>query len=375
MRQVNLSGRITLEDAEAVVTQLSAAPENLQPLRLDLSDAIDVEVGAGPRIGNALRRYAPHGLEIVVPPSTEEAWRGYFSKYWSLFSRSGLGLAIATHAKKIITAPTEATVAFRDYFLAEGRLASQNLIVIRNIHSIPGVDAESPNTFTSSFYGYFPKLNIPSGAFPRESLTPLIDLCREAILNVRDHAFRKPLPSGTQILTYLSLRYYREIFRFSSDAGLLRQYLRRLRERAQPNSEESLGFLEIVVSDDGVGIAARQSQNEEIYWETKDNELMALMEALRTGGSIKPIAMDAIIRGDPGYGFSIMAEGLRKLRGFASLRTGRFLATCDGTRRDPLSGAFKIDKGRSSSQLGVLPGTLIQALVPIASPQEGLELR
>lgn len=375
MRRIELQGRIALGDAEATVGKLAVAPEYLEPLQVDLSNAVDVEIGAGPRIGNVFRRYAQRHLEIVVPFSLDEDWKHYFSKRWRLFSRSGLGLAIATHAAKIATVSGEVTKQFQECYLRDRGEVGQNLIVIKDIHAVTSMNVDDRDAFTATFFGYLPRVNVAPGVLNREDLAPLIDLCREAILNVRDHSFRKPLAADTRILSYFSLRYYQKIFRKSSSVGPFKQYLNRLEKGGKSDPETDSGYLEIVINDDGVGVAGRQSQTEDVYWGRKDEEEAALIDALRTGGSIKPIAMDSIVRGDPGYGFSVMANSLRKLCGFASLRTGRFLAYCDGTDITPLSTAFSISRSESSNQLGHLPGTLIQAVVPIRSPQSSLSLR
>jgi len=375
MRRIELKQRVTLQDAEATVTRLGAAPEDLGALVVDLSDAVDIEIGAGVRIGNALRRYASFGLEVFVPPYKNEGWDKYFSRHWSLLTRSGLGLAIATHATRIVASNNQVSDAFRKYYLDEYGETSQNLVIKKNIHEVVSINADDRDAFAMTFYSYLPKVNVHPGAFNRGDLATLIDLCREGVLNVRDHAFRKPLPSNTKILSYCSLRYYQDISGISAGMGPLAPYLDRLHKQHDEKRGGISGYLELIVNDDGVGVAGRQSQSQEIYWGPKGREEEVLLDALRKGASIKPVVMDAIVRGDPGYGFSIMADSLRRLNGFASLRTGRYLSVCDGTRRDPFSTAFSIAKGRSSMHLGYLPGTLIQALVPIRSPQGALELR
>ena len=375
MQRIVLDGKITLQDAELTVTKLSAAPEYLEPVILDLKYASDIEIGAGPRIGNAIRRYASLNLDVVVPGPENGKWRGNSAVNWKLFSRSGLGMAIASHAKAIHTLKEYITDEFRNYYLREISNVGQNLVSIKDIHSIATMHAEDLDAFASLFYGYLPKVNVAASAFDHADLRSLVDLCREAILNTKDHACRKPLPTDTRILSYFSLRYYQDIPWISGAVGPFKQYLARLKPNSKPEEMLKNGYLEIIVNDDGVGIPARQSQTEEVYWESKGAEESALIKAMQTGVSIKPLAMDAIIRGDPGYGFSIMADCLRNLRAFASIRSGRYLMVCDGTRTDPFSRAFSINRGQSSSHLGYLPGTLIQAVIPIKSPQSTLGLR
>lgn len=371
MQRIDLDGSITTSGAERFVATVSGAPEYVQGLQLDLQRVSEISLGAGPRIGNALSRFEDVGLEVVIPEMGNGDWADYVSKQWKLFTRSGLGLAIATHASKVRFGEWEVTPDFkRHYGTAVG--VFQNSVTIGEVDSPSSINASDPNTFSFALTGFLPKVNVPSGAFPKEDFSPLVELCREAILNVRDHAFAG-MPPDRKRVAYLSLRFYRSLWTPEDDNDPLAPYLRRLWKSKSEVLQKTSGFLEIVVNDDGLGVAGRHSQDTNIYWKPIQSEHQIVLDALRAGGSIKPVAMDAVIRGDPGYGFSVMAESLRKLQGFALLRTGRVLAVCDGTRTDPLSRAFSIVSGQMG-RVNYLPGTLIQAVVPIRSPQSPLAL-
>jgi hypothetical protein len=346
---------ITLDDAETALRRLGVAPEYLSPIRIDLTAAKHIEIGAGVRIGNALRRYRTTGLEVLLPTSYAH------NEDWRLLDRSGLGLAIALHASDVYALKLNVTQSFKKRFSAS-HVAEQNLMVIQNIHRTGEVNFDDHDAFSSAFYSHLPTLNVPPAALNMEALRSIIEFAREAILNVRDHSYKKPLPSDTAILSYFSLRYYKGFANLTGAVEPLKYYMRRIKH--EPDAEKIIGYLEVIVNDDGVGIAARQSLRGEIYWAPAAQEEEALLQALKAGGSIKPVALDTIARGDPGFGFNVMAESLRKLRGFAAIRSGRYLLACDGMRKDPLSLSFKLARGRFSSQLGYMPGTFIQALIP-----------
>lgn len=376
MIEIRLARRITVMDAESVVQKLAVAPEYLQSVRLDISATDSVEIGAGGRIGNALRRFQDVGIHVDVSMFDTLNPENYFSKNWGLFSRSGLGLALATHATTIATKFGDVTQLFKKRFLNKNLSIDQNLIVASNLHrEMVAFEIENKTAFDAAFMSYFPKLNAPESAFDKTALSQLMELCREGIANLKDHSSKSPLPEGAGVLSYFSMGYHQNIFQVSDGVGPFKFYLRTLRAQKKELTRELLGFIEIVVSDDGVGIAARQSQDADIYWQSAEKEEEFLLKALTAGVSVKPISKDAIIRGDPGFGFNVMANELRKLKGFASIRSGRYLLVCDGTRMDPLSTAFKVAKGGASGQLSYLPGTIIQAVIPIFSPQHSFSLK
>jgi hypothetical protein len=182
----------------------------------------------------------------------------------------------------------------------------------------------------------------------------VVRLAFEAVQNAYDHANRKPLPPQTRIQSYLSMRYYLKVESKPWDKAFL-NYLHRWHQLAKIG-EKFHGWVEIVINDDGVGIAARQAQNKNIYWTDDEAETLSLSEALKTGGSIK-LNTQELVRKDPGYGFSNIAESLRNMNAFALLRTGRRSVVFDSTTKDV---SFKI----SEDALGYMPGTALQIVFP-----------
>ena len=119
------------------------------------------------------------------------------------------------------------------------------------------------------------------------------------------------------------------------------------------------GFVEISVLDDGVGIAARQSGDEAIYWKAMARERQYVLDALAERGSIKPKTQDTKTRGDVGYGFTHINSSLQRLGAWASLRTGRLLVTCDAAPRG--TAAF-VMQARTHPYV---PGTALEVIVPV----------
>ena len=360
--KVVLNSVVTLDDAERIVRLIGVGSEFIKPLELDLTNAKTSEIGAGTRIGNALRRYHSN-LTVRIPPANGTTISNYIDDHWHLLETSHLGLAVAAHAHRVEAGTDDITRAFREHFSPEKPRISHTLVVVPGLH-LPGTPTpEERDSFATYLISLLNKLRVPAARFDGEALDQLIELTREAVLNIRDHSTKTPLAADTAIQSYLSLSYHPPLDRVSGAVEPLRYYIRNLKRKF--TRQQVTGFLEIAINDDGVGVAARQSQREAIYWAAAPTEELALLAALQRGGSVKPIAKDAIARGDPGYGFSVIAQSLRRLNGFASMRTGKYLVVCDGTRYDPMAEGFKVASGRTSSQLGYLPGTLIQALVPV----------
>jgi hypothetical protein len=130
-----------------------------------------------------------------------------------------------------------------------------------------------------------------------------------------------------------------------------------------PSERERLGWVEIVVIDDGCGLASRQSQDDEICLGDPMAEDEALGEALTSGVSVKPVTRDAPANGDPGYGFTYIADGLRRYRAYAELRTGRRLLTLDAS--GPRCDGFVIRE----RVLGWMPGTALHIVFPLNAQQ------
>ena len=106
-------------------------------------------------------------------------------------------------------------------------------------------------------------------------------------------------------------------------------------------------------------------------------ERTALEKAFSAGGSIKLTAKDSVIRGDPGYGYSNIVQSLRSLCAYSSVRTGRLLATFDGTTPPTAVSAntLFVQKGAVGQGYAPIPGTIIQTLIPIGrevTPQQRL---
>src|SRR5205807_10006310 len=189
--------------------------------------------------------------------------------------------------------------------------------------------ASDRNDFYRQLDARISRIRLARGVDPA-SLDALRILCWEAVTNVDDHATRRPLLHGTPVLASLALRWYHfsEIRAAppTGAAGWMQRTLGRGRGRVDTQSDVR-GFVEISVLDDGVGIAARQSGDEAIYWKAMARERQYVLDALAERGSIKPKTQDTKTRGDVGYGFTHINSSLQRLGAWASLRTGRLLVT------------------------------------------------
>ena len=311
-----------------------------------------VNTGVGWRIGNSLRRYSGDLLRAEMPPFLEGRGDWYRS-----FTQSGLGDAIAAHAGRIFCDGEDVTGRVKSYYAEKAVRQSQNGVVWGDLDQGLSINPEREDLFRAKFVGSLKYVNVRPGQFDQERLADVVKLTFEAIQNVYDHASRRPLLDGTKILSYASLRYFRTIEANHPDPeGRLRDYLSRLQSET-PRARKD--FIEVCVTDDGVGIAARQSQNSSIYWGDKVFEENAVRDALTSRSSVKLRARDCRVRGTPGQGFTYIDSCLRAIRAFAILRTGRLLAVLDGT--EGAESGFELVGG----DLGYMPGTTLDVLIPI----------
>jgi hypothetical protein len=352
----DFGGSVGVDEVETLMSDIRPEEDARVSLELDLSKCRQVEIGAGFRLGNALQRWSPRALIVDVPEP------GSFSETWFLtFTRSGLGLALSSSGARVRAGGSDVSDRVRRYYEEKGAFSASNYGICVNIDSggfTPSID---------EFGGLFGSL-ARQVAFEEADVEPperraLVQVAYEAVRNVVDHAF-KSLDTSQEApvrLSYFSLRRYRTLGAASATNGRLVEYSERAEDRARSDQQQIEAWLELVVSDNGIGIAARHSQQPEIYRASIEAEDDALRAALEAGGSIKLRTNDAQIQGDPGFGLSIIAGGLRRLGGYAAVRTGRRLVALDAT----VDGSFAI----SEPVLGWMPGTVLQVVLPLRSRQ------
>jgi hypothetical protein len=359
--EFEFKGGISPDKAERVIAALGEEETPSRGVVLRFNEYPYVNTGVGWRVGNALRRYAGDMLEVRVPPFLEGQ-----GKWYQSFTKSCLGDAIAAHAGRIVSGGADITDEVKGYYAEKKVRQAQNAVVWGELHR--GIcinpEPEQEHVFREQVLGVLKFVNLRPTHFAAERLQDVVNLTFEAIQNVYDHASRKPLPEGTKILSYVLLRYYNTITPNHDDPeGRLKRYLNQLPKLASRVRQD---FIEICVNDDGVGIAARQSQNASIYWGPKAPEDQAVREALTDHSSVKLRTQDCRVRGVPGQGYTYIDACLRALKAFAIIRTGRLMAVLDGT--EEAGPGFELLAGTQ----GYMPGTTLNVLIPILIDGDGL---
>lgn len=351
-----------MNDAEELISKLGRTTHPEKQVTLDLSECHYIDVGAGSLIGNAIRPYGQASkLMVIVPSITNE--KDFSGKWFLTFTRSGLGVAIAEYASTIISNEVDVTALVKNYYSLKANTSTNNLVFIRDIHLGSNVNVDNINDFLPVFYEWLGNVNVNSDTVNDINHDSIVQLCFEGLQNIFDHANKKPLPTGTPILSYFSLRYYKGIGDGEWPATF-KNYLERLREMDIINNSS---FIEIVVNDDGVGMAARQSLRHGIYWGSLEREKEALDNSLASG-SVKTRTNDTTVRGDPGRGYNNIASSLRKLNAFASLRTGRILVTFNGCVKITMGTGWIETKAKHGLLHGYVPGTSLRIILPIIKP-------
>jgi len=347
---------IAVDEIEELLTRCPPDQDAEWSWSWDLSGVRNVQPGAGYRLGNALRRWAEGEVVAVVPQP------GDFSGSWfQTFTRSGIGLALARHATQILAADLDVTDDVRAYYAAKGDSSSTNYGVRTRLETsmlTPDIDR-----FAAEFVRLARCVQFDVGDLLQSGRRALVGLAFEAVLNVVDHAYEEPWIGSEPGLSYMSLRHYETMSATRGEQVGLSEYLSRAKAAARNDQQELRGWMELVVCDDGVGIAARQSRNADVYREAEAVEESALIEALKANESIKLLTRDAVTVGEPGYGYTIIVDALTRLGAHADLRTGRRLAELDGTLPD--TGGFRLRE----TILGWMPGTALHIVLPVRDPQ------
>lgn len=327
---------------------LSALTSDWLPAQivLDFSAVTHFDIGAGWRVASVLRHLSLGSRLVVLVP--EAAASGDFSYKWFLaFTRSGLGIAISKYAKEIFAAGQNVTDDIRRYYDTRMRESTANSVQIVDLRDETSISVDSFEQFVNEYRRWLRPVGVAE-RFPSNPLRALSQLCFEAIQNVRDHASGTPFIRGTPVLSSFSFHAYKTLSR--SGASFIPYY-------DTTKSQAGEGYVEVVVCDDGVGMAARQTQRNQVYFGAWEDERHAIETALASGGSIKLAVKDALVRGDPGFGYTHIIAALRELRAFATLRTGRVTALFDSTTADR---HFRL----LDEQCGYLPGTVLQVIFP-----------
>jgi hypothetical protein len=356
-RSFDFRHSVGLNEVEHRLLEWEGPNDSGSETSLDLSHVRNVELGAGIRLTNAMRRWGEGRLTVRMPPEME--MKG--SDWFRLFTRSGIGWALAAHAHLVSSGDRDITQDVRTYYADIEEAAAPNCVMFCNLES--AALAPSQNRFISVLLAAM-REHIRSAEkwVPLEVRRAIGRLAYEAVTNVIDHAFGSPWRKQGEPLSYMSLRWYKSVSASSDELGGLRSYIEN-HSRNLGEGEGIAGWLELVVADSGVGIAARHRQVDEsvIYGGPVEDEDEALVEALKTSATVKLRALDAQLRGEPGYGTTIMAECLGKAKAYASLRTGRRLVQFDPWRHK----SFELDE----REFGWVPGTEVQVLLPVLDPQ------
>jgi hypothetical protein len=232
-----------------------------------------------------------------------------------------------------------------------GLRRERGAVVLSDLHGGETVNPEREDRFGDDILAILGAVSVRPSCFGREHFPHLAKLLFEAIQNVYDHAGRKPFPEGGRLESSFQFKYHRSL----ADRPELAGYLDRIAAAERRRTD----FVQACVTDDGVGIAARHSQDLRIYQGPIGAEESAVKAALTGRSSVKLLAQDCRIRGTPGQGFTYISASLKALKAFAVLRTGRLLATFDGS--------YDATKGFALTETGLrcVQGTALDVLIPI----------
>ncbi len=354
--KINIPARLNVESAEKVLESVSSGRFKDEIAHIDFRECTHIDIGAGYRVGNVLRAISEHA-RLRVSIAAEDFIQSPSRRWFLNFTRSGLGPAIAEYAQEVSLAGRNIREELIAYYRRTLHVPTQNTVYFTGLH-LGRLDVEDESRFVRNLLAQFRFLNVSAKSFDEQSLSSLGAMCFEAAQNVVDHAARKPMPPGSKIFSYLSLRYYKGSDR--PEEGVFARYLRHVNEKF--GSEDDVRYIEIVVNDDGVGIPARESQALDIYRGAKLTEEAALSNALKHS-KLKLRAKDSQVRGGvTGQGYKRIQDGLKQLGAFASLRTGRSLVSFNGL--SPIQTEFVMMPGSFGQSFALMPGTALQIVVP-----------
>ena len=365
--EITFGKAINPQHAEDAVAQLGGPDDSLQMARIDFSACQHIDATVGWRLGNAMRRHADASLlEVVLPDWDETDWRDTGQLWFRYFTRTGLGQAIAHHCDQVFRGEENVSERLREFYGGIGSEPRQNHFFSPGIRQRRPFNVDDFDDFLSHFGSAVQFVPLRGRTFTSEFLPQLGSLVFEAVQNVWDHSCGQPLPRDTRVFDYLCVNFFKTVSAAPDPSGRFAEFVKQVNSEFSA-SDKLLGYVEVIVNDDGVGIAARQSLDQAIYWDDDPSrEEHALLESLQRGKSVKFRSQDCPIRHDPGFGIAKIVNSLRDLRAFAVLRTGRRIAIHDSY--DSTSDTFVL----TNDILGYLPGTTLDVIVPMPDPQRRL---
>lgn len=348
------------EYAENIAASIISKATSGGHVRIDFSRTRSFQPAAVPRLGNALRYVSSKGTKITVVVPTS---RGSDQPQLSVLIGSGIGRQIATHASVIRTKNHQIKRAFKKA-LSSPVIETHGLRV-DDLRRWNAAASRSIGDVTAELARYVND-HLQDLGRVRDVLGGVSRLVAESVWNVVDHSARRPLDSNQRVSSWLCLSTVADRDLSLIAAGFVNEDPATRYFAAMRNWEPlPLHFLQILINDDGVGMAARQSLSAEIYEKSSAVERVAFGEALEAGGSVKLRSRDCYVDKEPGFGSTLVANAIVHLYGYASIRSGRLLAYLDGSlAEERISDGFVLEPTDRS----YLPGTTIHVVVPIGIP-------
>ena len=322
---------------------------------LDLSATRHVQPFASHRLAACLRSLALHDLCVTLPAKANR---------FRVLYRGGLAAAIAAHATEIRGEADRTIERLRNNpFRLE---AGANVLLLNRVDD-GSWDLNKDHFGARLWKAIEEHLGKVEDALDPETHRAVIEAGFEAVANVADHAYGKPFEGSETRTAYCLLSWERDAETRRADVLGVGAYREKVLEHLADQNEEfdleQLGWFGMGIVDDGNGMAARHSLNREIYRGSIGVEEEALVDATADAATVKPRAGDARLRGDPGWGFSLMAKAVGAADGYIAIRTGRNLVEFD-----PFS--VKSDWTLRPERLNVLRGTVLQILLPVVIPPD-----
>src|ERR1044072_7088761 len=230
---------IDLQRAEELIDALAAVDDDCGA-ELDLTQCRWIHPGAGYRVGPALARL--HRRSTILVAGLEDLGGDWFRR----MTRTGLGMAIAAHADRLLVDGQDRRDEARDYYAAR-RFERPSFLSLRDLDG-GGAVADETTFAQEKLRPWLSALGVQQGDIG-ENWRVFVDLFFEAICNIVDHAYRSPWQGQAKNCSF-ALAAHSTLSDRADMAGDFAGYLGRARQTDA--GSKSQGWLEFVIADDGV---------------------------------------------------------------------------------------------------------------------------
>lgn len=350
---LSLDEYLTSARAEQILQNLSAGAGR-QLVSIDVTRFVNTGFGSAARVGNGLETRRNDACRFLLP-----SVRRGDQRYKDLIS-SGLLHTAMKHAAFTYERSGRPSDLFDKAEFSRRATDNESYFVVPQLRARTDLLLVGQDQCEEVLREFLGALGVGDYSTMDRIAGPVTKLIWEAIVNVIEHSAAAPhsRPQNVDGVLVLRLVERARLLHTEGEPEDEDEFAAFWRETSAHPHGEPWGYLEVLVNDNGNGIASRHSLSDSFAMPFGE-ELAVVRDALRVGGTVKHRSKDCDVRMIPGFGLNHLAEALQHIGAAASLRTGRVGAVVSGSHSE--RGGFSI----LDAEFANMRGTCFCVLIPL----------